>query len=493
MTWLDSIAKRFFPGLLEKSGVTDSASLSSGTRERNIDEKRITRIESVEAQIRMNRNYFTVDGIKAFLELPEVFFPIDFIASRVAGAHFEIRKTSDDSIVWCANRSKEAKGVSALIAKPNWRQYWREFVYTHFVQKLATGNGFIRAAMNSDVFTADTPKWEWCTNLWTIPSSQVTIDSMKTNRLVSIFGCEDESDVINGYVIGGTMRVPTWQIYHDRDLYSDMGDGKTDFLWSPSRLFANEKNITILRRVYDARNTIYDKCGALGILTNRSTDETGHVAMIPEEKQEIIDHYNGKYGTGEKKSPTLVTDANVDYLKTGADISQLMPFDETLEDAIKIAGIYNIPAVLVPRKDQSTFSNQATAEKAVYDSVIIPMCEKFCNELTLFLGLKDYYIWCNFDDVDCLQAGRKEEEQVKTLVNSRCRQQFNDGLITINDWRAQIHESAFEGEIFNKTKFEMTPEELDKVNSIISPTTNLQTAIKDEDENKKPSDSDKDE
>lgn len=469
--WITNIFKGKQKDLLIKS---ESYSAVATQPETTVDEKRITRIKSIEAQIQMNRMYDTVVGMDVYLSLPEVFFPINFIASRISSAHYEIRKNSDDSIVWCANRSKEAKGVARLLTKPNWLQSWKEFAYMHWVQKLATGNGFMRAAMNSDLFDENTSKWEWCKNLWTIPSSMMTIETPAFGRgFVNMFGCEDMVDVILGYKINGQVSVPYWQIFHDRDLFADIGMGKADFLWSPSRLLSTEKNMTILRRVYDARNTIYDKCGALGIITNRAQDETGSVAMTPQDKKELNDHYSKNYGPSAGKSSTLITNANVDYLKTGADISQLMPFDETLEDAIAIAGIFDIPAVLVPRKDQSTFNNQAAAEKKVYTSTIIPFCQDFCNNLTNFLGLKDYYIWCNFDDVDCLQAGRKEEEQVKKLVNDRCRQQFIDGLICFNDWRAQIHESAFEGEIFNKTKMEMSDEEREYVDSIISIKSNI--------------------
>lgn len=164
-----------------------------------------------------------------------------------------------------------------------------------------------------------------------------------------------------------------------------------------------------------------------------------------------------------------MTDIPVSFIRTNLSISELQPFDETLEDAIKIAAVFGIPSVLVPRKDQSTFSNQDSAEKSVYTSVIIPSAKRFCEALTQFLGLerKGLYLDCDFSDVACLQAGLKEQEEVKKLVNERCLSQFNNGLISINDWRSQIHEDALEGEIFDKTKLEMTPEEIARVDAVI--------------------------
>lgn len=426
-------------------------------------------------------------GVLRYLEYSEVFFPIHFIASRIAGAHFEIRRTSDDSIVWCANRSSQAKEISRLLEKPNWLQSWQEFVYMHFVMKLADGNGYIRAAMNSDVYSADTPKWKYCTQLWSIPSNMVVPRLSSETSGVRLFGCETIDDVIKHYTIGGSSLVPAWQIFHDRDLFPSLGTMTADnYLKSPSRLLTVKRNISTLGLVYDARNTIYSKCGALGIITNRQKDEAGHVAMREADKRELERRYSDAHGVTDGKSPIAITDADVDFLKIGNSIAELQPFDETLYDAIAIAGAYDIPSVLVPRKDQSTFANQSAAEKYVY-SKIIPMAEQFCADLTNFLGFTDYYIHCNFDFVDCLQAGRKEAEQTNQIVNDVARQQFNDGLITYNDWRARIHESAMEGDIYDKTKFEMTDEERSFVASIISgstaptPTTNTNTTDNGED------------
>ena len=97
------------------------------------------------------------------------------------------------------------------------------------------------------------------------------------------------------------------------------------------------------------------------------------------------------------------------------------------------------------------------------------MAKRFCDDFSRFIGLtKDgYYIDCDFSGVDCLQSGLKDAVEVRKLTNEVCLTQFNCGLITINDWRAQIHEEALDGEIYNKVKFEMSPEELAKIDSVI--------------------------
>lgn len=401
-----------------------------------------------------------------FQNVPEVFWPINYIAKRISEAHFDIKRTKDDSLVWCSRQ-----GADRILKQPNPVMTWREIVYSHFVYKLVTGNAFFRAAMPETV-TADAIKFQWCSNYWSLPAQLVTVEPMQYTWGVPVFGIASMEELIKDYKmsvgLNSNLIIPYWQIWHDRDGIPQMTNS-SDFLKAKSRMAALKKPISNLIAVYEARNVIYHKRGALGFIVARKEDPTGTVALQPNEKKEIEDQVNSRHGIGEGQSPWGITDVPIDFVRTNLSIDELKPFDETLEDAIKIAGVYDIPAVLVPRKDQSTFSNQDTAEKSVYTSVIIPSTKRFCEALTTFLGLdqKGLYLDCDFSDVACLQVGLKEGEEVKKLVNERCRTQFNDGLISINDWRAQIHEDALEGDIYDKVKFEMTPEEIARIDSVI--------------------------
>ena len=67
-----------------------------------------------------DRNFLTL-----FHTVPEVFFPIDFIARRIAGAHFEIRSYKDDSIIYCNVRTHKSYRINAILQAPNCIQRWR--------------------------------------------------------------------------------------------------------------------------------------------------------------------------------------------------------------------------------------------------------------------------------------------------------------------------------------------------------------------------------
>lgn len=415
--------------------------------------------------------------LSLFSSVPEVFFPIDYIASRVAGANFQLKRVKEDSIVW------NNKPMNKILSQPNCLMKWRELVYLHHVYKLCTGNSFIRAAM-SDSFSKS-EKWRMCDNFWVLPSDKVIVEPIL--RDIPLFGIAKEDEIIKNYKLSfgwnGNLDIPSYQIWHDRDGSIDYHSG-AGFLKAKSRLASLIKPISNLIAVYEARNIIYVKRGGLGFIIGQKQDAAGTDPLTEKEKEDILTQYYERYGTGAGQYPVGISSVPLGFVRTNLSIAELQPFDETLLDAINIAGAYGIPSVLVPRKDQSTFSNQSTAEKSVYSSTIIPLAKQFCKELTLFLGLEEsgYYLDCDFSEVDCLQVGLKEKEEVKTNVNNRCMNQFNHGLITLNDWRAQIGESKIDNPLFDKSKFDMSDEELDKVNRVF----NTKSEVEDGGKSQKP-------
>lgn len=438
--------------------VTSSENKDIDTQSGKAEKWSVAYIEDLTSPIVAGSNYLTL-----FSTIPEVFFPIDYIASRIAGANFQLKKTKDDSIVWANKR------MNGILSRPNCLMRWKELIYQHHIYKLCTGNSFIRAAMPDVFSTAE--KWRYCDNYWVLPSDKTIVEPVYGN--MPLFGIAQTEDIIRSYRLeygwNGSLEIPPYQIWHDRDGSAEFYSGAM-FLKSKSRLASQNKPMSNLIAVYEARNVIYVKRGGLGFIVSKKTDATGSIALTDDEKEQLLKQNFEKYGVRKGQVPYGISDADIDFVRTNLSIAELQPFEETLADAINIAGAYGIPAVLVPRKDQSTFSNQATAEKSVYCSTVIPMAKQFCKDFTAFLGLEGggYYLDCDFSDVDCLQEGLKESEDVKTNINKRCREQFSCGLITLNDWRAQIGESMIENPLFDKLKFDMSDEELDKVNRVLT-------------------------
>jgi hypothetical protein len=160
-----------------------------------------------------------------------------------------------------------------------------------------------------------------------------------------------------------------------------------------------------------------------------------------------------------------IVDVPVEFVKFGMTIQELQPFEETLASASVIAGAYNIDSVLIPRKDHSTFSNLREAEGKVYTSTVIPEATDFCENISNFLGLNDYgyYLDVNFDHVEVLAEARNKKEIAKRSITERCKIEFNNGIITLNDWRAALGKESIDNSLFDKTIFEMTDQEIEQI------------------------------
>ena len=407
-----------------------------------------------------NANFITL-----FNSVPEVAWPVNFIASRAAGARYVLRRFRDDTVVWNNDI------VNRILSKPNDFDSWYRTLYKHFAYKLVTGNSFIKAAM-SDAFTGTERLYRWCDRYVTLEEPYV--ETEYRNMIGDRYGMASVEDVVKCYYhdIGATaQRTPIDPrcVFHDVD--DTLGFHQSDMLMAKSRLCAVMKAISNLIAVYEARNVIYVKRGGLGWLVSDAHDEMGTRALTKDEKKDILDQANEMYGLERGKYPYGISDVKLSFIRTNLSITDLQPFDETLADAVTIAGAYGIPPVLVPRKDQATFSNQANAEKAVYSSVIIPLVKRFCNEFTAFLGLdKDrLYLDADFDDVDCLQTGKKEEQEVNRSIADRCRIEFECGVITLNDWRAQQGYEHVDDPLYDKLVTGMTPDEIERVKLFTNP------------------------
>lgn len=454
-----------YMGLLKTLGfITKSATPVEGGKTDVIDTaaRRLQLMREIAATPYVaNANFITL-----FNTVPEVAWPVNYIASRAAGAKYVLKKFDDDSVVW----NNEA--VNRILVKPNSFDTWYRTLWKHFAYKLVTGNSFIKAAM-SDAFAGAKTLYKWCDRYVTLEEPYVTIEYKR--QMGDIYGVSDVEDVVQCYYhdYGQFVHRPIAPqcVFHDVD--DTFGFYNGDPLKAKSRLCSVLKAISNLIAVYEARNVIYVKRGGLGWLVSEMADDMGSRALTSTEKKQILEEADKMYGFGEGKYPYGISDVKLSFVRTNLSITDLQPFDETLADAVVIAGIYGIPPVLIPRKDQSTYSNQANAEKAVYSSVIIPLVQRFCQEFTHFLGLDQdgLYIDADFSGVDCLQAGKKEEQEVHRSIADRCKMEFESGVITLNDWRAQQGYQRVEDTLYDKLVSEMTPEEIQRLKQFINPKT----------------------
>ena len=107
--------------------------------------------------------------VALFNSVPEVAWPVNYIASRAAGAKYLLKKFKDDSVVW------DNETINKMLVKPNAFETWYRTLWKHFAYKLVTGNSYIKAAM-SDAFAGATTLYKWCDRYVCLEEPYVSIE-----------------------------------------------------------------------------------------------------------------------------------------------------------------------------------------------------------------------------------------------------------------------------------------------------------------------------
>lgn len=412
----------------------------------------------------LNQFHCSYDNYISFFRcLPEVFAPIHEIASRVADANWQLKKSWNDQVDYNDN------AFNRLTSQPNPLQSFRQFVYESVVFEILTGKQlwFYNRPDYLDALMENVITWS------NLPASK-TLAKLKKN--VDPYTATEISDYAEYWYCpngnGGTRNFPTNQV--SAVLHGSL-ENRTDINKTTSLLQGADKPIKNLLPTYEARGTIYIKRGALGFVVSKKSDDSGAIALTKTEKEETNRELNDSYGiTGGRNTVGVVT-APIDWIQTAMSIKDLQPFDETLADAIAIYVVLRVPRHLVPSKDQSTFSNADADMISFYDDVIIPWAQKYAqiwtNDFNLIASRR--YIHADFSHISVLQGKKVENATVEKTMGDVWYQRWSNSVCTLNDWISAIDGNPVAGNpLFNKKIFELSKEELDLLKSYIISKSN---------------------
>ena len=395
-----------------------------------------------------------LDYVKLFHEIPEIFAPIHAYASRIANADFQLRKNKNDQVVY------DNAEWNRLFNNPNPLQHFRELIYEAVVYEMVTGNVMMYFntpdTLNRDYTNVQT--------IWNLPSDQMTLELRKPLKL---YQSTSLADIILSYKLDDRNKFKPDDVLHIRGTNIKWDSNK---FGGRSPLESASKAICNLIAVYEARNVIYTKRGALGAMVSEKTDESGKVPLTAGERKELHRDFQASYGLSHGKSPIALTSMPVRFERFGMSISELEPFEETLADAAAIYGALGVPFELAPKLKGETFSNQENAERSFYQNSVIPKANMYMQSLTNKLGLNEakLYLHASFDHVDVLQENKKEKAAVDKQNGDTHEQRFLNGVGTLNDWIVANGNDKITNPLYELRLFEMSPEQLEQVKAVLS-------------------------
>lgn len=338
--------------------------------------------------------------------IPEINFPIDFIADRISKLRFFIADKKGNELL--------NTELTRLITDINPLYSFTDLVYQYVYSLLADGNvrNYIQVpSLYKNISPENISRWDIINPQLLKLEEYDTISLLATNRQELIKSAEYSE-------FGKKINLEVDKLFiHNYNL------NKRSHVLSISPLMSANYSIDILLAVYSARYNVYANNGAAGYLAKKSSVREGDLesALSDQSKRdEILKDINDRHGLTGAKNLWGISGVPIEFVKTLATISELMPLDETLEAAIKIASVFQIPSELVPRKDHSTFSNQEDAEVAVWENCIFSMTETVCSNLTKLFAIEKYGKFkSDYSSVSCLNKNKslKEDYLTKKLDN----------------------------------------------------------------------------
>ena len=340
--------------------------------------------------------------------VPEIYWPIDFCADRISKIRFYIADKNGKELP----NSELNRFITDI--NPFWG--FSDLMYQYIFSLLADGNAIKLLGVPSTYKTISPATIERCDIL--NPNS-VTLNEYTGVSMLKVKNLTDlvrSARIETGTGWGDTLIGDELAKLKITKLDSTVRDNSI-FL-SSSQLYKGIRPINNLLAAYSARYNSYVNNGMAGLLVRKSggTSDTGGLASAingsPTTRNAIMDDLNDRYGvTGKSRRLWGITGQPLEFINTIASIKDLMPFEETLEDSIKIASIFQIPSGLVPRRDNPTFDNLAAMESSVWENALKSIAESACESFTRDFGFGKFgSIQPDYEGVSVLASNMTEEE-----------------------------------------------------------------------------------
>jgi hypothetical protein len=183
---------------------------------------------------------------------------------------------------------------------------------------------------------------------------------------------------------------------------------------------------------YEARYSLTNNRGMLGLWVNKSTDAMGHVPLEDPEKKNIYSYFRKTFGLTKNRDMVGITNANLGFESASLPVKD-MEFSEGIsQDKIALCDGYNFPILLLNELEGSTYSNLDIADRNLYTKNTIPKWELISKSITREF-LESGYVEFYTGDIEALKKDDKVEAETNE-INTRL-------VINLNSTQSMDYES----------------------------------------------------
>jgi hypothetical protein len=209
-------------------------------------------------------------------------------------------------------------------------------------------------------------------------------------------------------------------------------------LWGIPVMASHQANVRNLRAAYEARNVLIENRGALGILSNGSTDGVGSMLPIdPKLKKELQDEYR-RYGMTKGQMQIIMTSLNLKWQQMAIDTDKLKLFDECEADTRALCLGYGVPYELIAAGQ--TYDNKLRAERQFYQNTIIPEAGEWCDAINRRVEIagKSWEVSITYDHLPVFQDNVKERAQAMSLMAAAIEKLITNGVMTVEQAQVEL-------------------------------------------------------
>ena len=357
-------------------------------------------------------------------ENPDLFSIIIKLAGMFAGVPLKLYTHGKDG-----DKEASQKDIDYLMNRTNYFQTFDEFRRMWAVSYYLTGNAITYA-----------PKYPAGYNKGRITKDGLLI--MPTQNVQIVSGGWRKP--IDKYIldIDQSYKIETSDVWHER--------------FAPTMQFEEGKNfmgqspVKVARRIINAQNAGYEITENLyeyghppGII---SKDDIGGDTPIEQEAR-FRAAYKKKYQGGDNKRNLTIpifTLGKLAFTKIGFDNLQELQVISMSEHGRRIfCNLLQVPSELFNDTQGTTYNNMNEASKAIYTHRIIPDINAFVSGFNqLIEPYGDFLIKPDYSEIEALQ-----EDRAKKIV--WVSKSFNDGAITINQYRQYLGLPPEKGDIYD--------------------------------------------
>ncbi len=384
---------------------------------------------------------------KAVSENPVLNGCISILSRAAANGLKYLVDLNGNEIPWTSGKTGVRNARKLFIDRPNPLQSRFEFEYERRFMFFTYGNNYVYANNPLDNFKTDITNVQ---ALYNLPSEYTQI--RQTGKLFDQVNIEG---IIEKYVVtcyNPQKEFNVNKIIHFNDInISDVGNS----IIGSSRLENLKFPITNTQLAFEAMNVILKSRGMQGIIKNSSKDAQGtQVPVHSSIKEEVDKKFKKEYGVLENQNQFLIVNADIEFIKTIMNSSELGIYDEFSNNANIICNGMGVPPELYKtHKNNPTYENQVQAERRMYQGTIIPLVDNEDAFWTERLHMRDYgfELRTSFSHIAALQENLKDKASTLNLNVNSAEKLYNSNMITLNEYRQLLMLPVIEnGDLYKK-------------------------------------------